>query len=101
MIPVSTTPVQLPGSAVKVVFGFGALDQLGAVARVEGAGRILLVSDAGIAAAGHVDRGVRAMKDSGLAVSVFTGVHENPSTEDVAAAVEAAKRSEADFLIGL
>jgi alcohol dehydrogenase class IV len=38
------------------VFGAGTLTELGAITKREGGGRVLLVTDAGIVAAGHVDR---------------------------------------------
>ena len=37
----------------RVVFGSGTIDRLGAVARELGGQRVLLVSDAGVVAAGH------------------------------------------------
>ena len=44
-------------SRTRVVFGPGTLDRLGALASEGGARRVLLVSDPGVEAAGHTERG--------------------------------------------
>lgn len=91
----------LKHSRTRVVFGAGTLSQLGALARGESASRALLVTDRGIAAAGHVERAVASLKAAGVAVAVFDGVAENPTTEHVDAGVAAARAANVDFLIGL
>ena len=95
----------LPGvlreSRTRIVFGAGALDRLGAVAGDEGATRVLLVTDPGIVAAGHVDRALASLRSAGLEVTVFDGVAENPTTEHVDAGVRVAREAEIDFLVGL
>lgn len=91
----------LSKSRTRVVFGAGKLSELGRIAKAEGARRVLLVTDAGIVKAGHVDRGVAALRDAGLTVTVFDGVEANPTTEHVAAGVIVARRHSIDFLIGL
>ena len=40
---------------LRLVFGNGTLDRLGELAREHGAGKVLLVTDPGIRAVGHVD----------------------------------------------
>jgi len=84
-----------------VLFGRGRLDELGEAARREGASRILLVTDPGIVAAGHVDRAEASLRRAGLTAHVFDGAAENPTTEHVAAGVEAAQQYGVDFLVGL
>ncbi len=86
---------------VRVVFGAGSLDELGERTRELGIERPLVVTDAGIVAAGHVERGVEALRRAGLDAAVFDGVEENPTTEHVARGVEAARAHGADSLIGL
>jgi alcohol dehydrogenase len=85
----------------RVVFGVGSVGRLGELARELGAGRALLVTDAGIAAAGHVEGALRALEAAGVGVVVFDRVRENPTTRDVDACVEAARAAEIDLLIGL
>jgi alcohol dehydrogenase len=88
-------------SQVRVVFGTGGLDRLGAIARDERATRVLLVTDPGIVATGHVERGLRSLQEAGLEVAVFDGVGENPTTEHVAAGVQVARAFGIDLLVGL
>lgn len=62
---------------------------------------MLVVTDPGIRAVGHVDRAMKALGDSHLEYYVFDQVSENPGEEDVAAGAELARRHEVDFLVGL
>ncbi len=88
-----------PGT--RVVFGPGKVAAVGEEASALGGGRALLVTDPGIAKAGHADWVKAALVRAGLGVEVFDGVHENPTTEDVARCVEAARAAGADILVGL
>ncbi|MCG8407457.1 MAG: iron-containing alcohol dehydrogenase [Phycisphaerales bacterium] len=94
-------PDVLRESGVRIVFGAGSLNRLGAVAADEGATRVLLVSDPGIVRAGHVERALFSLREAGLEVTVFDGVEENPTTDHVAAGVQVARELGIDFLIGL
>ena len=87
--------------ATRIVFGPDALDRLGELAQELGARRALVVSDAGVIAAGHTPRGVEALARAGIAAEVFGSVRENPTTDDVAAGVERARACQPDLLIGL
>jgi alcohol dehydrogenase len=62
---------------------------------------VLVVSDPGIVRAGYPARAVELLHAAGLQASVFSDVHENPSTMDVDRCVEAARAFRADLLIGL
>lgn len=99
-------PKVLLHSKTQVVFGPAALDQVGAIARKEGARHLLLVTDPGIEKAGHADRALRSLKAAGLRVQLFDRVAENPTTEHVDGGVKMARdcagRGEPiDFLVGL
>ena len=94
-------PDVLKHSRTRVVYGAGALDQLGKQARREGASHILLVTDPGIEEAGHVNRALTSVREAKLTVTLFDGVRENPTTEHVAKGVEAAKKANIDFIVGL
>ncbi|HZI95149.1 MAG TPA: iron-containing alcohol dehydrogenase [Patescibacteria group bacterium] len=87
--------------ATRVLFGPGAVAELGAVARTLGAGRALVVTDAGLRAAGHLDRVLAALDDASLSPVVFDGVKENPTTADVERGVSAAKGRGIDLIVGL
>ncbi len=77
------------------------LARVGELASELGGHRVLVVTDKGIVAAGHVERAQNALQAAGLGVAVYDGVRENPSTSDVARCVSAARAAEADLLIGL
>lgn len=85
----------------RVVFGEGALSRLGNLAIDQGAMRVLVVTDPGIAAVGHAASAERVLREAGLTVHTFDGVRENPDTQVVNACVEAAKKWEADLFVGL
>ena len=97
----SSIPQEISGSRVRVCFGAGALRNLGAIAKFEGAKRVLLVSDAGIVAAGHVERAVRSLYASDVMVRVFDLVEENPTTVHVDRGLRAANNFKPDAIVGL
>jgi alcohol dehydrogenase len=84
-----------------VIFGVNSIDRLGELALDAGARRALLVTDAGIVAAGHVERACWALAASCVDVTVYDRARENPTTGDVEACVEVARASGIDTLIGL
>ena len=81
--------------------GAGCLGRVGECARELGGRRALVVTDAGVRAAGHVERTVRALEGSDLAVEVFDEVGENPTSAEVERGAEAARRFDADLLVAL
>lgn len=85
----------------RVIYGVGTLSELGKHARELGGRRVLVVTDSGIVAAGHVDRARQVLQAEGIQVAVFSEVIENPTTRTVAQCVDAAKDHQADLLIGL
>lgn len=85
----------------RIVFGPDSIDRLGELAGEIGTRRALLVTDPGIVAAGHVQRGLDALKKANIETHVFDGAHENPTTDDVQAGLAFAKRFEPELLIGL
>jgi alcohol dehydrogenase len=85
----------------RVVFDEGLLGRLGEFVLEYGGGRVLLVSDPGVAAAGHVAPAEQAMQDSGLDVFTFIDVEENPTTAHVAAGTAFARGKDIDFIVGL
>jgi alcohol dehydrogenase len=85
----------------RLVFGPGRIEALGELASELGARRALVVSDPGVIAAGHTARGVAALERAGIETHLFDGVHENPTTDDVAAGAKLARRHEPEILIGL
>jgi alcohol dehydrogenase len=81
--------------------GAGCLDRVGEAARELGVRRALVVTDADVRAAGHVERAVRFLEAAGLAAEVFDGVRENPTSDDVERGAGAARRFAADLLVAV
>lgn len=85
----------------RIVFGPGKLDSLGALAGELGARRALVVSDPGIVAVGHAERGLQSLRAAGIDAHLFDGVEENPTTANVDAGVALAKRHDPELIVGL
>jgi alcohol dehydrogenase len=85
----------------RIVFGPDRVDSLGDLAGELGARRVLLVSDRGIVAAGHTQRGIDALQRAGIETHLFDAVHENPSSDDVEAGVQFARRHDCELIVGL
>lgn len=94
------TPIEF-ASRTRLVFGNGVSKQVGELTQALGAKRVLLVTDAGIVAAGHAARVQTYLQNAGLRVTVFDRARENPTTQCVADCVAAAQAAEIDGLIGL
>ncbi|MBX3438526.1 MAG: iron-containing alcohol dehydrogenase [Planctomycetaceae bacterium] len=85
----------------RVVFGPGVVDRLGTLAAGLGGQRILLVTDKGLAEAGHEQHGLEALRSAGLEVTVFDDVHSNPTTDDVDRCVAVAREANVNLIVGL
>jgi len=85
----------------KVLFGANAFEQIGEVIADWGCRRAMIVSDPGIVALGYPEKAVTLLQRQGIDSTLYTGVHENPSSEDVIKGVEAAQQYQPDLLIGL
>lgn len=85
----------------RVLFGPGRLREVGETARALGFRRSIVVTDPGIVRAGHCDRAVEALRQTGVDVQVFDGVEENPTTEHVERGLEVARRHGVDSIVGL
>lgn len=85
----------------RIVFGVGALQRLGVLASELGGRRVLVVSDSGIAGAGHVDRAEGLLNESGLECERFEEVVENPSESTVEACADFAREQNVDLIVGL
>jgi alcohol dehydrogenase len=86
----------------RIVFGAGRLAELGELAASLGdIKRVLVVSDPGVVAAGHTQRGMESLKAAGLTTQLFDGLHENPTTAHIEAGLAVAKDFSPDAIIGL
>jgi alcohol dehydrogenase len=97
----SGIPVLEFPSRTRLVFGAGAVPQVGQLARDLGMQRVLLVTDPGIIAAGHAGRVQAALELAGLTVTLFDQARENPTTKCVDECVAAAKAARTDGIVGL
>ncbi|MFQ5350423.1 MAG: iron-containing alcohol dehydrogenase, partial [Thermoanaerobaculia bacterium] len=86
---------------VDVRFGAGRLAETGEVTAALGIARPLLVTDPGVRAAGHARTAAAALEASGLAVAVFDGVGENPTTLQVEHGAREAVSHRADGLVAV
>lgn len=84
----------------RIVFGAGALDRIGELAASLGR-RVVVVTDAGLVAAGHVPRAIDLLTAAGLACSVFDATQENPTSTDVHACATALRGHMPDVLVAL
>ena len=88
-------------SAVSIVFGRNAADQLGDIVTRIAAKRVLVVTDAILQKVGTLDRVVEPLRKCGLAVEAFTGGEPEPSMRAAEACLAQAKLFRPDVLIGL
>ena len=86
-------------SELRVIFGSGSIDLVGEEAKVFGK-KVLLVTDKGIVAAGHVDRALTVLHAAGLQVAVFDESIENPTCSSINHCRDIAQSFGADLLIG-
>jgi len=88
-------------SRTQVITGAGSLARVGEVSDNLGVKRVLLVTDAGIVAAGHAPRAKAALEAAGLQVTVFDLAKENPTTRCVDDCAAVARAAEIDAIVGL
>jgi alcohol dehydrogenase len=85
----------------RVVYGPGTLHRVGEFARHYQGHRILLVTDKGLAKAGHDVRCLNILLNAGCEVTVFDDVNPNPSTDDVERGLYIARQAHIDMIVGL
>ena len=86
----------------RIIFGENTLVQLGGLTKALGGARVLVVSDPGVVSAGIVENALHSLEKASLAVSVFDGVSENPTTLHVESGVRfAATQGQIDLIIGI
>lgn len=84
----------------RLVYGCGAIERLGELAREYGS-RVLVVSDHGVAEAGHTQQAVDSLEAAGLSVTSFIDVHQNPTTDDVASCLAVTQSADIDLFVGI
>jgi alcohol dehydrogenase len=85
----------------RVVFGAGAIDELGKLAIELGFQRTLLVADHGLVASGHVDEALTRLHAVGVEIVRFHDFEANPDTRMIEAGTDFAASQNIDSFIGL
>jgi alcohol dehydrogenase len=78
------------GTTPKAYFGAGATATLPALVTAAGGAAVLLVTDAALAATPVIARVLEVLSAANQSATVFSGVHPNPTTADIAAGAAAA-----------
>lgn len=84
-----------------MVFGRGVIKQLPERVKQFGGSRVLIVTDAGIAACGLADRIVKVLENGGVQASVFAEVQPNPTMTEVRKGVELWRSGGFDVILAL
>jgi alcohol dehydrogenase len=88
-------PSRVAGSEIEIGptpnahFGAGVVGKLPGIVRGLGCDAVVVVTDAALAATPVVARVTAALESAGMPLTVFSGVHPNPTTGDVAAGADA------------
>jgi 1,3-propanediol dehydrogenase len=85
----------------EIIYGLGALSQIGQCARRLGGERILLVTDSGLIAAGWVDECIKYLQEEDLQYVVCDNVVTNPRDFQVEEGVELYRRKKCDVIVAL
>jgi alcohol dehydrogenase len=95
-----TTPFDFQ-PRTRIVFGENAVARVGEIVRELGARKVLLVTDPGIAAAGHEQHVLKSLAADGVEAVVFDKVRENPTTRCVDDCLAVARSAQIEAIIGL
>lgn len=84
----------------RILFGPGAVEKIGAEARLLKAKKVLIVTDPGVIHAGLLETVEKSLQSAGLPFVIFDGVEPDPRIEVVEKSVEKAKKEGIDLIIG-
>jgi alcohol dehydrogenase len=84
----------------RILFGPGRLAELPECLATLGVTNVLIVTDPGLVAAGHVKRATAFLTAAGIRATVFEGSHINPTETDIEVCRDFAKSVHPDALIG-
>jgi alcohol dehydrogenase class IV len=85
----------------RIVFGSGAVADIGSEAKALGMTRALIVSDAGVARAGLLEPVEKALAAKGVESARFEGISTNPSEAEAKAAADAYRSSKANGVVAV
>jgi alcohol dehydrogenase class IV len=84
-----------------ILFGFDTANEVGAEAKRLGAGRVMVLTDPGVANAGVLERVVEPLRQEDLYYEVFDRVEPEPSIENLMEAFRMAKAGKFDVLVAV
>ncbi|NPV73062.1 MAG: iron-containing alcohol dehydrogenase [Pelotomaculum sp.] len=87
--------------APEIIFGRGALSQVGESAVRLGANKVFIVSDQGVVNSGWVERVLSYVKAAGLQYEIFSSVTSNPKDFEVTEGLKKYLESECDSIIAV
>lgn len=87
--------------APAIHFGYGVSDQTGELARSIGISRVLVVTDAGIRAAGISEQIEASLANSGIEFDIYDQVSPNPRDYECLAAAELARATGAEAVVAV
>ncbi len=87
--------------APEFVFGPKAIDLVGRYLTNFGAGKVMIVTDQGIIAAGWVDRISGLIRDEGIGSAVFSSISANPRSEEVMAGADFYHDNHCDIIVAI
>ncbi len=89
-------------SIERVLFGFNAVAQLGAEAKLLDVEKhCLIITDEGVEKASLVEKASKPLRKEGFDVEVYSRALPEPTVESVQQAADYARKSKVDFVIGL
>jgi alcohol dehydrogenase class IV len=88
-------------SAGQLIFGTGAVEQLGTAAQRAKYGRVLVVTDPALVQAGLLDRVREPLSRAGVLIEVFDGGEPEPAFRVVGGVLDLAERFKPDAVLGL
>lgn len=88
-------------SAIEFAFGVGRSSEIADRLVGRGVGRVLIVTDEGIVAAGIVDRIESTLHERGITTARFTDVKSNPTVENVDAGAAALRDCGAEAIVAV
>ncbi len=85
----------------RILFGVGSVKSVGEEARAAGITRALIVTDPGVVRAGLCGPVEESLRNAGIAEALFSGVHANPTEEDVEEGARAYRAHQADGVVAV
>lgn len=88
-------------SPTELLYGPGCIQKLGSEVKRLGGSNVLIVTDAGLAAAGVAGKAESAVRDAGLSVTLWAEAPMDPTFDDVDTIVGVVRKSGADTVVSV